>query len=124
MATRKFSRVRFNVNAAIETVGRKFYGGVENLSMNGMFLVTSERLNIGEQVDITILLDGSDPEISVGFCGRVSRVTDEGLGFNFEKIDLDSYTHLKNIIAYNIDDAEKVNDEIHHSIDEKMAVVK
>lgn len=124
MATRKFSRVTFNVNATIKVAERKFQGGVENLSMNGMFLVTSELLPIGELVDITIILDGSDPEISVGFSGRVSRITDEGLGFNFEKIDLDSYTHLKNIIAYNIDDAEKVNDEIHHSIDEKLASVK
>jgi len=124
MATRKFSRVTFNVNASIIAAERKFQGGVENLSMNGMFLVTSERLPIGQLVDITIVLDGSSPEISVSFNGRVSRITDEGMGFNFEKIDLDSYTHLKNIIAYNIDDAEKVNDEIHHSIDEKLGGIK
>jgi PilZ domain len=124
MATRKFSRVTFNVNAIIEAAGRRFQGGVENLSMNGMFLVTSERLNIDDHVDITIVLEGSEPEISVGFSGRVCRVTDDGLGFNFEKIDIDSYTHLKNIIAYNIDDAEKVNDEIHHLIDEKLAMEK
>jgi len=37
---------------------------------------------------------------------------------------LDSWTHLKNIIAYNIDDAEKVMEEIGHSIDEKFATDK
>jgi len=39
-------------------------------------------------------------------------------------MDLDSYMHLKNIIAYNSDDAEKVMDEIGHSIDEKFASEK
>ena len=53
-----------------------------------------------------------------------TRTADDGVGFTFEKMDLDSYMHLKNIIAYNIDDAEKVMEEISHSIDEKFASEK
>ena len=123
MGTRKFSRVKFNVSASIKTADRQFQGSVENLSMNGMFLVTRERLEADETVEIVIFLTGSVPEISVAFSGRVIRATDDGLGFVFDKIDLDSYTHLKNIIAYNIDDSEKVLEEIHQSIDEKMATI-
>jgi hypothetical protein len=121
MGTRKFSRVKFNVSASIKTADRQFQGLVENLSMNGMYLVTRERLAEGESVDITIFLLGSDPEISITFSGSVIRANESGLGFIFDKIDLDSYTHLKNIIAYNIDDSEKVMEEIHQSIDEKIA---
>lgn len=124
MSTRQFSRVRFHVSATIKTAERQFQGNVENLSMRGMFLVTDERLPIGDMVDITIALSGTSPELSITFNGKVCRVTDEGLGFAFEKIDLDSYMHLKNIIAYNIDDAEKVMEEIYHSIDEKLAAEK
>lgn len=124
MSTRKFSRVRFNVEATIKAGERQFQGGVENLSMTGMLLVTDERLPEGEAVDITIVLTGTSPPISVNFNGRVSRIDGNGMGFVFEKIDLDSYMHLKNIVAYNIDDAEKVMEEICHSIDEKLAVEK
>lgn len=124
MSTRKFSRVRFNVGATIRTGDRQFQGAVENLSMTGMFLVTNEQLAEGEPVDITIGLTGSSPEIAVNFSGVVTRITDYGVGFTFEKMDLDSYLHLKNIIAYNIDDAEKVMEEIGHSIDEKFASEK
>ena len=124
MSTRKFSRVRFRVGATIKTAERQFQGNVENLSMRGMFLVTDERLPVGDMVDITIALSGTSPELSITFNGKVCRATDEGLGFTFEKIDLDSYTHLKNIIAYNIDDAEKVMEEIYHSIDERLAAEK
>jgi hypothetical protein len=121
MRTRKFSRVHFNVGATIRIADRQFQGAVENLSMTGMFLVTSEQLAEGDLVDITIVLSGILPEISVGFNGIVTRVTADGVGFTFDKMDLDSYMHLKNIIAYNIDDVDKVMEEIGHAIDEKLA---
>lgn len=124
MGTRKFSRVKFEVNASIRTAERQFQGSVENLSMKGMFLNTGERLEIGEPVEISILLTGTEPELSISFSGKVCRASEEGLGFTFEKIDLDSYTHLKNIIAYNMFDSEKVMEEIYHSIDEKLATDK
>lgn len=121
MSTRKFSRVHFNVGATIRIADRQFQGAVENLSMAGMFLVTDEQLTEGEPVEITIVLTGTHPEVAVNFNGIVTRKTEDGAGFTFEKMDLDSYMHLKNIIAYNIDDAEKVMEEIGNSIDEKFA---
>ena len=124
MSTRKFSRVRFNVGATVRSADRQFQGAVENLSMTGMFLVTGEQLAEGDSADITMVLTGTFPEIAVHFTGIVTRLTEDGVGFTFEKMDLDSYMHLKNIIAYNIDDAEKVMEEIGHSIDEKFASEK
>lgn len=121
MSIRKFSRVQFNVGATIKIADRQFQGAVENLSMTGMFLITSEQLTEGDRAEITIVLSGILPEISVGFNGIVTRITEDGVGFTFDKMDLDTYVHLKNIIAYNIDDAEKVLEEISHSIDEKLA---
>jgi hypothetical protein len=60
----------------------------------------------------------------VNISGKVCRIVDNGIGFSFEKTDLDSYKHLKNIVTYNIDDAEKVLEEIHQAIDEKIAADK
>ena len=124
MGTRKFSRVTFKVDATIKTTDRQFHGDVKDLSMSGMFMLTNERLQLADPVDITIILTGTSPEIEVNFCGDVSRVDENGVGFSFKKMDLESYTHLKNIVAYNIDDAEKVLEEIHLSIDEKLAAEK
>lgn len=121
MSTRKFSRVEFNVAATVRMGKRQFQGAVENLSMTGMYLVTEEQFIGGEAADITIVLTGTLPEIAVNFNGVVTRITEYGVGFTFEKMDLDSYMHLKNIIAYNIDDSDKVMEEIGHSIDEKLA---
>jgi hypothetical protein len=120
MSTRKFSRVPFHVIATATAGGRSFQGKVSNLSMNGLFLETSEQLADGEVADLVITLEGTEPEIAVSFLGRVCRVIDTGIGFHFEKIDLDSYTHLRNIIAYNMADSEKVMDEIFSNIEEKI----
>jgi hypothetical protein len=92
--------------------------------MSGMFMLTGEQLQMGDVADITIMLSGTSPEINVHLTGRVSRIAENGLGFTFEKTDLESYTHLKNIIAYNCDDADKVMEEINHAIDEKIATEK
>lgn len=121
MSTRKFSRVRFNVGATIKVGDRQFHGAIKNLSMTGMFLVTSEQLELGKHVEIAVILTGTFPEITVNFNGIATRIAEDGIGFTFDKMDLDSYMHLKNIISYNIDDAEKVMEEIGHSIDEKFA---
>jgi len=122
MGNRLFSRVNFQVSATISTATHRFHGQVENLSMNGMFMVTDEQLQPGEAVDISILLNGTSPEIDIAISARVSRIVEKGIAFTFDKIDLDSYMHLKNIVTYNIDDADKILEEINHAIDEKIAV--
>lgn len=121
MGTRKFSRVNFNVEAVIKSGDRSFCGEVKNLSMTGMFLETDEQMDDEEVVEITISLTGSMPEIVIGFSGKVARQVENGLAFVFDKIDLDSYMHLRNIVSYNIDDSEKVMEEICVSIDEKLS---
>lgn len=121
MGMRKFSRVPFHVVATVTAGKRSFQGAVENLSMNGMFMETAERLPEGEPVTIIISLAGTDPEIKVLFDGRAARLAERGIAFHFEKVDLDSYTHLKNIIAYNMADPEKVMEEIYSTIEEKVS---
>lgn len=121
MSTRKFSRVEFHVMATVSTRERSFRGKVSNLSMAGILLDTEEKLQMGEVVDIAITLPGTEPEISVAFTGKVCRITDSDIAFRFQMIDLDSYTHLRNIISYNMADAGKVMDEIFADIDEKIS---
>jgi hypothetical protein len=121
MTTRKFSRVNFQVTANVKAAAHQFHGKVENLSMSGMFMANDSPLQLGDTADISIILSGASPEITVRITGKVSRIAENGIGFTFEKTDLDSYTHLRNIVSYNSDDADKILEEIHHAIDEKIA---
>lgn len=121
MSTRKFSRVNFRIAATVSATIGQFQGEVQNLSLNGMFLSTGEQLPVGTPAEIRISLSGIDPEISVQVAATVSRVTGDGIAFTFDKTDLDSYTHLKNIVSYNTDDADQIIEEMKNSIDEKFA---
>jgi len=121
MSTRKFSRVNFRIAATVSISTGQFQGEVQNLSLNGMFLATGEQLPVGATAKIDISLSGIDPEISVQVAAAVSRVTENGIAFTFDKTDLDSYTHLKNIVSYNTDDADQIIEEMKHAIDEKFA---
>jgi len=108
---RKFSRIEFKIVATVKQGQRQFVGAVSNLSLGGVFLVTDQRLPIGEVADILIALD-DQPENSVEMTGKVARVAEEGIAFNFEKIDYDSFVHLKNLVALNSGDEGMIQGEM------------
>jgi len=108
---RNFSRVDFRIVATVKHGARQFVGAVSNLSLGGVFLVTDQRLPIGEVAEILIALD-DQPENSVTMTGRVARAAPEGIAINFEKMDSDSYIHLKNLVALNSGDEGRIQDEM------------
>jgi hypothetical protein len=109
--TRKFSRVLFNIEANVKFGAQQFVGKVENLSLRGMFLSTNEKLVIGDEVEIAIALN-DHPENKLEIDGRAVRIAENGIGFMFDKIDLDSYAHLKHIVEFNTDDVDRIDEEI------------
>lgn len=118
---RKFSRVGFRITAEVESGDQRIVGTVENLSMRGVYVVTEKRLAIGDDAKIVIsLMDPSDAqqvshhddEHLIEADGRVARVTDAGIAFVFDKIDFDSYVHLKNIIVLNTGDGSRADEEM------------
>ena len=111
MEQRHFSRVDYHVHAVITCNGDSFPADVENLSLHGM-LVKSERvLPVGSKVEITISLADADPTVEIHLNGIVVRSQEGELGFKFERIELDSFVHLRNIVSIAKGDADSVMDE-------------
>lgn len=119
MEKRKFLRVDFKLKAFVSCRNLSFKGEVENLSLKGMFVRTKEKLQPADMVETTIYLTGtSNPlDISVNIKGRVIRTEENGIVLEFKEMDLDSFAQLKNIIAYNNGNADKVMDEFVNAID-------
>ncbi|MFC1524298.1 PilZ domain-containing protein [Thermodesulfobacteriota bacterium] len=82
-----------------------------NVSLTGIFIIGPQGRKIGEQCEAVVHLTGGASDISVTVKGLVSRITDEGIGLKFNEIDLDSFQHLKNIVYYNAENPDDVNDE-------------
>jgi hypothetical protein len=104
---RNFSRVPFKVSALLQSEGAALKGEVKDVSMHGLFIETAESLPVGTPVEITIYLSSSEP-IVINVSGSVVRCDDEGIGCVFDKMDVDSFAHLRSVIAYQVGDVAQV----------------
>ncbi len=114
---RNFSRVDFAVEALIKQGAASFKGEVRNISLKGVLVETGETLDLGASVDVTIYLAGAPPQIAINAAGMVVRTGDNGVGIKFEKMDADSFAHLRNIVSYRCGDADKVIGEFFTYLD-------
>ena len=81
-----------------------------SLSMKGLSIQTSERLPVGSECDITIVLVEGEVEIQVQ--GTVVVHLADGMAFQFTKIvGLESFEHLRNMVFYNADNVDQVETE-------------
>jgi len=116
---KKFSRDLFHIHAQIKKGTQAYIGRVDNISLKGLHVNLAEgmsELQPGNQVGITIDLTGDSSDLKVQAEGEVLRWEDNGaIAVNFNHIDLDSFVHLKNIMAYNSGDYDKVMNEFMES---------
>jgi hypothetical protein len=117
MEKRRYKRVAFGTEAVVRSEGVSISGTVSNLSMKGMFVTTKESLPGDNILEIEIVLSGSSSKLAIEVKGKLIRQTEEGIAVEFTEMDLDSFMHLKNVVAYNSEDADAVEEEYHKSID-------
>ena len=119
MEKRELIRVPFQIDASILYQGQIFQGKIDNLSLKGMFIRTNAQFKLEDTIEITIRLAGESSELEIKVNGVVVRKTETGIGVQLEKVDLDSFIHLRNIVAYNSGDEDKVMDEFCDFINHK-----
>ncbi|HJV35538.1 PilZ domain-containing protein [Geomonas sp.] len=105
---RNFSRVEFRVSALLQSDGVALKGEVKDLSLHGLYLESKEILPPGTPVEITIYLSGAAEPIVINVSGSVARLVPGGMGCVFDKMDADSFAHLRSIISYQVSDESKV----------------
>lgn len=107
---RKNTRVHFEALIDLTCGGKSFTGcETDNLSTKGVFVLGAKDLQIDDQCNLTLHLSGGQ-NIVLSMKGRVQRITDTGVGIHFTETDLDSFTHLKNIIYYNSENPDTITD--------------
>lgn len=103
-------RVDFDteVTVSAENGTKKYKGSSRDLSLRGVFIYTDDQLEIKTACSIEILLLGMKDELILMMDGHVVREEEKGYAIYFDSVDLDSYTHLKNIVKYNAPDSDGV----------------
>ena len=108
---REFTRVPVTFQVHM-TVGGKAMAdcAVRDLSMKGMLVVTEERFPLGTPCEAVIAL--VEGEVEIRTAGTVAALHPQGFGMEFSTIDgLESYIHLRNLVLFNSEDVEKVEEE-------------
>lgn len=113
MEKRHFTRIPFKSEAMVQYKDKTFQGEVENLSLKGMFFKAGSEIPLNVPVEIKIFLSGTSSELAINVSGKVVRQDQEGLAVRFEKLDMDSFIHLKNVVAHNTGDEAHVMEEFY-----------
>ncbi len=119
MEKRTTTRVIFSVNSKIKCNNKILEGNIINISLNGILIQTPEKLNTDTEIDVEICMEGTTSQLTVSVQGKVIRSDENGTAIEFKSIDIDSFVHLKNIIAYNEGNEEKIMSEFYQSLKKK-----
>jgi len=102
---RKHSRVGFTTKIKIKLSadGKEvdLKGSSRDLSLKGMFISSENHFSSGTKCSIKVYLTGGIDKIELQMKGTVIRNSDNGMGIVFDSMDVDTYSHLKNIVHYN-----------------------
>lgn len=112
MEKRNTTRVPFHVRAVIAHDNRSIEGEVKNLSTGGILVRTDEEaIPTGSSVQVSIFLYGSSSSLTLNMAGKVVRAAGGEIAVQFTELDLDSFIHLRNIVARNATDDEAILEE-------------
>lgn len=108
---RKFTRVAFKIYAEMQYAGTIISGRVTDLSLKGLFVHTGEQVEVGEEMDVTLRLPSTSPPLDFRFRATVARIAAGGLGMEIVESDIQSFTHIRNIVAMHLEDPDQILDE-------------
>lgn len=108
---RKGIRVDFDTDVTVIADGleTRYKGSSKDLSLRGVFISTNINLPVSTVCQVEIKLYGLENELVLKMKGHVVRGTNDGFAIYFDSVDLDSYTHLKNIVKYNAPDSDRID---------------
>jgi hypothetical protein len=102
---RKHSRVGFATKIDVCLVSGQeticLDANSRDLSLRGIFVRTDAAFSLDTQCTVDIYLTGGVEEIKLEIQGKTVRKTNDGVGIVFKSMDVETYTHLKNIVYYN-----------------------
>ncbi len=107
---RRKPRVPFGTRITM-TVGEsriQVSGSSKDLSLKGVFVNTDKAPEVGSKCSLAIELTGTIEAFVLEIQGHVARHGDGGVAVIFDAMEVDTYTHLKNVVRYNYENPDEV----------------
>ncbi|MFH2065722.1 MAG: PilZ domain-containing protein [Pseudomonadota bacterium] len=108
---RKKLRVDFKTSIILKTDQSeiRIEGSSRDLSLKGIFIHSHDAAAVGTKCQVEVNLTGMTEQLNLYMQGKIIRKDQNGIAVEFESMDLDSYTHLKNLVRYNTTDSDYVD---------------
>jgi hypothetical protein len=107
---RRKTRVNYktDIRIKLDAFEVRAKGSSRDLSLNGIFVQADEDIPIGTECMVEIRLSGTTETLPLKMQGTIVRKEPTGIGISFNSIDIDSYTHLKNLVRYNSENPDAI----------------
>lgn len=108
--SRRSHRVYFDCLVEFKTSECQYVCELVDISIQGALIAACSGATptAGTPCQLTISLDETD-ENKIIMIGTVARKIENRVGIHCESIDVDSMTHLRRLVEYNLGDVELVN---------------
>lgn len=109
---REFTRISNSIDVDVTSDGKVLSGHTRDVSLKGAFVRVGAELPPNTPCTLVLYLDSRESEARVEANGRVVRSIGDGMAIEIkELIGVDSYWHLRNLVTYNAEDVERVEEE-------------
>ncbi len=111
---RKDARIHFKTQAVlmIENENLMDITTTGDISMTGILAKTEYKVALGTPCALELLFKGVSSKTSLYINGRIVRQAKDGLGIQFEDMEVDSYFHLNNFLKNAVLDPKTIQQEI------------
>lgn len=106
---RRRSRVCAQFDAYVYIDGEKIPVSTQNISLKGALFDPEPRLAAGRECTLVFTLA---KDITVRLKGSIVRSDEEGMAIDFESMDEGAFFHLRNMVRYSSQDADKIDQEL------------
>lgn len=112
MKNRRFRRVPFQADTLIIFGEKKSSVTLQDISLKGALILSQSPLQLthGEPCQLNMRLHQSEIELAME--AKVAYQKDNWVGLEFSGIELDSLTHLRSLVACNINDEESLENDL------------
>lgn len=110
MEKRNFTRVKLNADVSLEHNGSSLAGEMDDLSLKGMFIRTSMTIPTSEPVHVTMNVY---PYTGIELDARVVRSGEDGVGLEINRMAVESFVRLRDLIMHRATDPDVVMNEVY-----------
>lgn len=111
---RKFTRVPFDGACEIDGDFEPVFGELADVSLRGALIETFQPPSIvrGQTCQVKVCFTSSNIELNMD--ALVAHIHPKRVGVEFIGLDIDTLTHLRRIIEFNLGDPDKALEELFH----------